>query len=117
MDRNQRADPLIQQTVMFKTRMKGLNSTGYGASRFSQVNPTEINGVSLIDDHSSSVLFTMGRAEIANRPFSTQGQNRDFGVAGPAAKKKNKAVTGRHSTLEPLAAKDMRTGRRTTGLK
>ena len=37
-----------------------------------------VNGVSLIDDQSSSMLFTMRQANIANRPFSTQAHNEDF---------------------------------------
>ena len=54
-----------------------------------------VNGVSLLDDQSSSLLFTMGKANLANRPFSTQGFANDFQVVSGVP-------SGRNSTLEPV---------------
>ena len=55
-----------------------------------------VNGVSLVDDQSSTMLFTMGRAKIGARPFSTQGFNEDF-LANESTGKHE-----RNSTLEPV---------------
>ena len=76
--------------------MKTLNSSGYGTSRLGTGKPEMVNGVSLIDDQSSSMLFTTGRTKIGNRPFSTQGYNEDF--------KLNESMVNpqRNSTLESV---------------
>lgn len=111
MDRNQRADPLIQQTVVFKNiRMKSLNSTGYGTSRFGpshRRSPDLANHNSLLEDQSSSILFTMGHQ---NRPFSTQGFNNDFKIGTSLGN----PMSGRNSTLEPM---DHQSANRTPGVK
>ena len=68
IDRSHRADPLIRHTVLAKKRFNGLETSNYG--RMSNTNESVLNGVSLMDDHSSSVLFSMGQT-LENRPFST----------------------------------------------
>ena len=54
-DRTQRADPLIRHTVFNKMKTKNLNSTGYG--KLAKDDRARTQGISLADDHSSSVLF------------------------------------------------------------
>lgn len=101
VDRNKRADPLIQHTVVFKhIRIKNLNSSGYGGTsrlttRGPQHSPDLFNDSNLHGDQSSSLLFP---GERQSRPFSTQGYNNEFSIITSLGN----PVTGRLSTLEPL---------------
>jgi len=57
VDRSQRADPLVKNSILNKIRYCNLNSSGYGRSKLGGY--SETLGMSLVDDHSSSVLFSM----------------------------------------------------------
>ena len=94
VDRGQRADPLIRHTVMNATRYGALNSTGYGRPNKKGGIGRQNHGMSMFEDQSSSVLFSLGSSIDKGRPFSTQAAAQNILIS-------NTRDATRNNTLEP----------------